>query len=350
MMVSRDSSPAVDGGLARHIPVLAARIVEFLNVRDGGVYVDATFGAGGYSRAILAAAATRVIGIDRDPVVGVSGRALADTFPGRLVLAEDRFSNLDSVVVACGHEAVDGVVFDLGISSMQVDDAARGFSFRLDGPLDMRMSGAGSGNGGPSAADVVAHASERDLATIIATLGEERQARAIARAIVRARAEAAIDTTRALAGIVERVVWAKPGAIHPATRTFQALRIFVNEELDELVTALMAAEKVLRPGGRLVVVSFHSLEDRIVKSFLVDRGRHVGASRHAPEAEMRALSFRILTGRPVTADEAEIAENPRSRSAKLRAAERTAAEPLDADVETLPRLPSLVDVLSGRRR
>ena len=360
MMVSRDSKPAVDGGLARHIPVLAARIVEFLNVRDGGVYVDATFGAGGYSRAILAAAATRVIGIDRDPVVGVSGRALADTFPGRLVLAEDRFSNLDSVVVACGHEAVDGVVFDLGISSMQVDDAARGFSFRLDGPLDMRMSsagaegagsaGAGSGNGGPSAADVVAHASERDLATIIATLGEERQARAIARAIVRARAEAAIDTTRALAGIVERVVWAKPGAIHPATRTFQALRIFVNEELDELVTALMAAEKVLRPGGRLVVVSFHSLEDRIVKSFLVDRGRHVGASRHAPEAKMRALSFRILTGRPVTADEAEIAENPRSRSAKLRAAERTAAEPLDADVETLPRLPSLVDVLSGRRR
>jgi len=349
-MASRDSKPAVDGGLARHIPVLAARIVEFLNVRDGGVYVDATFGAGGYSRAILAAAATRVIGIDRDPVVGVSGRALADTFPGRLVLAEDRFSNLDSVVVACGHEAVDGVVFDLGISSMQVDDAARGFSFRLDGPLDMRMSGAGSGNGGPSAADVVAHASERDLATIIATLGEERQARAIARAIVRARAEAAIDTTRALAGIVERVVWAKPGAIHPATRTFQALRIFVNEELDELVTALMAAEKVLRPGGRLVVVSFHSLEDRIVKSFLVDRGRHVGASRHAPEAEMRALSFRILTGRPVTADEAEIAENPRSRSAKLRAAERTAAEPLDADVETLPRLPSLVDVMSGRRR
>ena len=355
MMVSRDSKPAVDGGLARHIPVLAARIVEFLNIRDGGVYVDATFGAGGYSRAILAAAATRVIGIDRDPVVGACGRALIDTFPGRLVLAEDRFSNLDSVVVACGHEAVDGVVFDLGISSMQVDDAARGFSFRLDGPLDMRMSsagaeGAGSGSGGPSAADVVAHASERDLATIIATLGEERQARGIARAIVRARAEAAIDTTRALAGIVERVVWAKPGAIHPATRTFQALRIFVNEELDELVTALMAAEKVLRPGGRLVVVSFHSLEDRIVKSFLVDRGRHVGASRHAPEAEMRALSFRILTGRPVTADEAEIAENPRSRSAKLRAAERTAAEPLDADVETLPRLPSLVDVMSGRRR
>ena len=351
MMVSRDSSSAVDGGLARHIPVLGSRIVEFLDVRDGGVYVDATFGAGGYSRAILAAAATRVIGIDRDPVVGVSGRALADTFPGRLVLAEDRFSNLDSVVVACGHEAVDGVVFDLGISSMQVDDAARGFSFRLDGPLDMRMSGAGSGNGGPSAADVVAHASERDLATIIATLGEERQARGIARAIVRARAEAAIDTTRALAGIVERVVWAKPGAIHPATRTFQALRIFVNEELDELVTALMAAEKVLRPGGRLVVVSFHSLEDRIVKSFLVDRGRHVGASRHAPEAEMRALSFRILTGRPVIPDDAEIAANPRARSAKLRAAERTAAAPLDAAVETrLPRLPSLADVMSGRRR
>jgi 16S rRNA (cytosine1402-N4)-methyltransferase len=345
MMASRDSSSAVDGGLARHIPVLGSRIVEFLDVRDGGVYVDATFGAGGYSRAILDAADTHVIGIDRDPNVGARGRALAEVFPGRLVLAEDRFSHLGQVVTRAGHAAVDGVVFDLGVSSMQLDEAERGFSFRLDGPLDMRM-----GVVGPSVADVVAQASERDLATIISTLGEERQARAIARAIVRARAQAPITTTRALAGIVERIVWAKPGAIHPATRTFQGLRIFVNEELDELASALSAAETVLRPGGRLVVVSFHSLEDRIVKSFLVDRGRHTGASRHAPEAQMRDLSFRILTGRPVTADEAEIADNPRARSAKLRAAERTSAAPFDAAVETLPRLPSLAEVMSGRRR
>ena len=345
MMAGRDSSSAVDGGLARHIPVLGSRIVEFLDVHDGGVYVDATFGAGGYSRAILEAADTRVIGIDRDPNVAMRGRALVEAFPGRLALAEDRFSNLGHVVARAGHATVDGVVFDLGVSSMQLDEAERGFSFRLDGPLDMRM-----GVAGPSAADVVAQASERDLATIFSTLGEERQARAIARAIVRVRAETAITTTRALAQIVERIVWAKPGAIHPATRTFQGLRIFVNEELDELASALAAAEKVLRPGGRLVAVSFHSLEDRIVKTFFVDRGRHAGASRHAPEAQMRALSFRILTGRPVTADETETAQNPRARSAKLRAAERTDAAPFDAAVETLTRLPSLAEVMSGRRR
>jgi 16S rRNA (cytosine1402-N4)-methyltransferase len=346
MMAGRDSNPAVDGGLARHIPVLGNRIVEFLAVRDGGVYVDATFGAGGYARAILRAADTRVIGIDRDPHIHAHAAELVDQAAGRLVLAQDRFSNLESVVHDCGHDAADGVVFDLGVSSMQLDEGERGFSFRLDGPLDMRMSASG-----PSAADVVTHASERDLATIIATLGEERQARAIARAILRERAKAPIATTRALGQIVERIVWSKPGAIHPATRTFQALRIFVNEELDELVAALAAAENVLRPGGRLVVVSFHSLEDRIVKSFLTDRGRRVGASRHQPEAVAPALSFRILTGRPVTADANEIALNPRARSAKLRAGERTAAAPIDAAVaDMLPRLPSLAEVVSGRRR
>ena len=179
----------------------------------------------------------------------------------------------------CGHDAVDGVVFDLGVSSMQLEGAERGFSFRLDGPLDMRMGG-----GGPSAAEVVAAASERELAAIIATLGEERHARAVARAIAAGRHAAPIRTTRALAEIVERVVRARPGAIHPATRTFQALRMFVNEELAELAAALTAAEQVLKPGGRLVVVAFHSLEDRIVKSFLADRSRRGGGSRHLPES------------------------------------------------------------------
>ena len=222
--------------------------------------------------------------------------------------------------MACGHDTVDGVVFDLGVSSMQLDEGERGFSFRLDGPLDMRM-----GASGPSAADVVALASERDLAAVIATLGEERHARAVARAIVRARAEAPIRTTRALADIVARVVHARPGAIHPATRTFQALRIFVNEELDELAAALEAAERILAPGGRLVVVAFHSLEDRIVKTFLADRCGRGGASRHQPELAKAAATFRLLTRRPLVPDEAEIAANPRARSAKLRAAERTDA-------------------------
>jgi 16S rRNA (cytosine1402-N4)-methyltransferase len=236
-------------------------------------------------------------------------------------------------------------VLDVGVSSMQLDEGERGFSFRLDGPLDMRMGGAG-----PSAADVVKRASERDLSHIIATLGEERHARAVARAIVRVRDTAPIETTGALAEIVSRVVHARPGQIHPATRTFQALRIFVNEELGELAAALEAAERVLRPGGRLVVVSFHSLEDRIVKTFLTARGRRSAGSRHAPEAVHAPTSFRILTGRPVTADEEETAANPRARSAKLRAAERTDAPAGDAIADDLlPRLPSLAEVMSARR-
>jgi 16S rRNA (cytosine1402-N4)-methyltransferase len=237
------------------------------------------------------------------------------------------------------------VVFDLGVSSMQLDEAARGFSFRADGPLDMRMA-----SGGASAADVVAQASEQDLTAIIATLGEERMARAVARAIVRERTQAPIRTTRALAEIVGRVVHARPGAIHPATRTFQALRMFVNEELGELAEALKAAETVLKPGGRLVVVTFHSLEDRLVKTFLNERGKRSGGSRHQPEVIEPAPSFRILTGRPVTPDDAEIAANPRARSAKLRAAERTDAPPRRGAHDILPRLPSLEDVVGGRRR
>ena len=324
----------------RHIPVLGRKAVEMLSPRDGGLYVDATFGAGGYSRAILDTAGTRVVGIDRDRSTRSKPAAMADRSGGRLTLVEDRFSNLAEICAAQGISSVDGVVMDVGVSSMQLDEAGRGFSFRLGGPLDMRM-----GHDGPTAADVIAKASEADLANIIYIFGEERHSRGVARAIVAARKEAPIATTRALADIVSKVVWSKPGEIHPATRTFQALRIFVNEELDELHLALSAAERVLKPGGRLVVVSFHSLEDRIVKNFLVERSRAGGGSRHLPEVAHAAPSFSILTKRPVTPGDDEISANPRARSAKLRAAERTAAPAHGA--AALPAWPSLTDVMRG---
>ncbi len=335
--------PAVAGGSARHIPVLAPQALEFLQVRDGGVYVDGTFGAGGYARAILGAAHARVIGIDRDQTAIARGTGLVEASAGRLTLVEDKFSKLDTVAKESGFSAVDGVVLDLGVSSMQLDEAGRGFSFRLDGPLDMRMSKAG-----PTAADVVAAASEHDLADIIFILGEERHSRAVARAIVAARREVPIRTTGALADIVARVVRARPGDIHPATRTFQALRIFVNDELGELTAGLAAAERALKPGGRLVVVSFHSLEDRIVKNFLSERSRTPAGSRHRPEVAAAAPTFRILTRRPVVADEAEIAKNPRARSAKLRAAERTEATARPEAPLAPLGLPSLTDIVRGR--
>jgi 16S rRNA (cytosine1402-N4)-methyltransferase len=324
----------------RHVPVLGGEAVEMLEPRDGGIYVDATFGAGGYSRAILDVAGTRVLGIDRDRSAIVGGFDLVDRSGGRLTLVEDRFSNLAEICAAQGFAAVDGVVMDVGVSSMQLDEAERGFSFRLGGPLDMRM-----GRDGPSAADVIASASETDLANIIYIFGEERHSRAVARAIVAARKEAPVTTTRALAAIVAKVVRSKPGEIHPATRTFQALRIFVNEELDELHLALTAAESVLKPGGRLVVVSFHSLEDRIVKNFFAERGKAGGGSRHLPEITQAAPSFVILTKRPVKPDDAEISANPRARSAKLRAAERTQA-PAHA-AASLPAWPTLDGVMRG---
>ena len=324
----------------RHIPVLGREAIELLRPRAGAVYVDATFGAGGYSRAILDVAGTRVIGIDRDRTAILGGFDLVDQSDGRLTLVQDRFSNLADICAAQDASAIDGVVMDVGVSSMQLDQAERGFSFRQDGPLDMRM-----GNDGPTAADVIAVASEADLASIIYIFGEERYSRPVAKAIVAARQEAPVVTTKALADIVAKVVWPKPGEIHPATRTFQALRIFVNQELDELHLALAAAERVLKPGGRLVVVSFHSLEDRIVKNFLVERGRAGGGSRHLPEVNQAAPSFAILTKRPVTAGGDEVSANPRARSAKLRAAERTEASAHAA--AALPAWPVLADVMRG---
>ena len=343
MTAGGDGFAAVAGGSALHIPVLGRPAIDFLKIRDGGVYIDATFGAGGYSRAILAAADCQVIGIDRDQSAIAGGFDLVQQASGRLTLIEDRFSNLDAVARECGVDQVDGVVLDLGVSSMQLDRPERGFSFRHDGPLDMRMGGEGA-----SAADVVAKANERDLANIIFLLGEERHSRAVARAIVKARGLAPILTTAALADIVGKVVRSRPGDIHPATRTFQALRIFVNDELGELAGALAAAERILKAGGRLVAVSFHSLEDRIVKTFLTDRSETRGGSRHAPELKRPAPTFAVLTKRPVVADDAEVAGNPRARSAKLRAAERTDAPARSDESDLLPRLPALADVLKGR--
>jgi 16S rRNA (cytosine1402-N4)-methyltransferase len=339
-MTGSDSN-AVAGGPARHIPVLGRRAVEYLGVHEGGLYVDATFGAGGYTKIILETPGARVVGIDRDQSAIAQGADLVAAADGRLDLVEDRFSNLEAIV---GKSATDGIVFDVGVSSMQLDEPARGFSFRFDGPLDMRM-----GRTGPSAADIVARASERELAAIIAILGEERHARAVARAIVKVRGERAITSTKALADIVARVVHMRDSTIHPATRTFQALRIFVNDELGELARGLAAAERALKPSGRLVAVAFHSLEDRIVKTFLTERSRAPAGSRHRPELQAAAPTFRALTRRPETPDDAEIAANPRARSAKLRAAERAAAPPRSAAIEyLLPRLPSLTEVMRGR--
>ncbi|MCL2715964.1 MAG: 16S rRNA (cytosine(1402)-N(4))-methyltransferase RsmH [Alphaproteobacteria bacterium] len=301
-----------------HIPVLGREAVHYLGPRPGGIYVDATFGGGGYSRAILEVPGTRVIGIDRDPSAITGGAELMARLPERLTLVEGRFSDLKQICESVGVTGVDGVVMDIGLSSMQIDQAERGFSFRFDGPLDMRM-----GTSGPSAADVIKAITAEDLATVLYLFGEERHSRKLARAIVTAREQAPIVTTRALADIVARVIHGRPGELHPATRAFQALRILVNEELEELAQGLCGAEQILKSGGRLVVVSFHSLEDRIVKNFLSRGG---GTSRHLPERVVAEPCFEVLTRRPVVAGEEEVAHNPRARSAKLRAAQRSGAE------------------------
>lgn len=307
-----------------HIPVLLHEVVEALAPRDGGVYVDGTFGAGGYSRALLEAADCRVWGIDRDPEAIERGRLLAQQFPGRLEVIEGRFGDMASLLAAQGVAGVDGVALDVGVSSPQIDEPERGFSFRFDGPLDMRM-----GRDGATAADVVNGADESELADIIYHLGEERMARRVARAIVAARLTGPITRTKQLADIVRSVVpKGKGDAIDPATRSFQALRIHVNDELGELRRGLAAAESLLAPGGRLAVVSFHSLEDREVKTFLKDRSSPPPSpSRHTPVAPVAAHipSFRLLSRKPQAAGQAEARHNPRARSARLRAAERTDA-------------------------
>ncbi|CAO3407276.1 16S rRNA (cytosine(1402)-N(4))-methyltransferase RsmH [Azospirillum largimobile] len=307
-----------------HIPVLLDEVIAALAPHDGGLYVDGTFGAGGYSRALLRSASCRVIGIDRDPAAIERGRALAQEFPGRLEVIEGRFGDMGRLLADHGVDKVDGVALDVGVSSPQIDEPERGFSFRFDGPLDMRM-----GRDGPTAADVVNTADEAELADIIYHLGEERMARRVARAIVAARREAPIERTARLAEIIRSVVpKGKGDGIDPATRSFQALRIHVNDELGELRRGLSAAESLLAPGGRLAVVSFHSLEDREVKAFLRERSSPPPSpSRHTPVTAVAAhhASFRLLSRKPVDPSEAEARNNPRARSARLRAAERTEA-------------------------
>ncbi len=304
-----------------HTPVLLAEAIGALALKDEGVYVDATFGAGGYSRAMLAHAQCRVIAIDRDPDAESRAAALSAEFPQRFTFREGNFGD----VVTLAGEQVDGVVFDLGVSSFQFDEAGRGFSFQADADLDMRMERQGN-----SAASAVNHLSEAALGELIAVYGEDDDARRIARAIVQARAAAPVTRTLALAALIERAVGGRRGArIHPATKTFQALRMLVNDEPAELARGLGGAEELLKPDGRLAVVSFHSLEDRMVKTFLSERAGAAGrGSRHEPEpVQTRAPSFHIERRRATAPSEDELAVNPRARSASMRWAARTQAPP-----------------------
>jgi 16S rRNA (cytosine1402-N4)-methyltransferase len=303
-----------------HVPVMLSEVIGMLRPREGGVYLDGTFGGGGYATAILQAAPCTLWAIDRDPDAIARGASLAARFPGRLHLIHGQFGNMLDLLAERGVTALDGVVLDVGVSSYQLDDPARGFSFRGDGPLDMRMDRAG-----PTAAELVNALPERELADLLFELGEERASRRIARAIVAARIEAPIETTARLAGIIRGVLKPDRSGIDPATRSFQALRIRVNDELGEIERALDQACRMLAPGGRLVVVSFHSLEDRIVKRFMGDAaGRSPGLSRHDPRglADRPVPRFRLLTSRPLRPGASETAGNSRARSARLRALER----------------------------
>ncbi len=312
-----------------HIPVLLTEVIAALAPKAGGVYLDGTFGAGGYTAALLEAAPCIVWSIDRDPEALQRGEALAARFPGRVNLVQGRFGDMAELLFARAVSGIDGIALDLGVSSMQIEDRSRGFSFLRDGPLDMRME-----KSGRSAADVVNTLSEKELSDIIFTYGEERHARRVARAIVEARRERPFSRTLRLADVIRAEVRRSQDGIDPATRTFQALRIYVNDELGELERGLLGAEKLLRPGGILAVVSFHSLEDRIVKTFLKARsGTALRPSRHTPAslgAAPAAATFRALSRRPVGPSEREIALNPRARSARLRVAERTPAPSLTA--------------------
>jgi len=306
----------------RHRPVMVDEVIAALRPRAEALYIDGTFGDGGYSRAMLDAARCHVFAIDRDPDAVRRGAATAARYPDRLDLIQGQFGDMVALLRARNVSKVDGVAFDLGMSSAQLDEPERGFSFRHEGPLDMRM-----GRTGPSASDTVNSASEEELARILRDYGEERRARRIARAIVAARAKHPITRTDALASLVRSVVPAAGDGLDPATRTFQALRIHVNDELGELDRGLAAAEELLAPGGRLVVVSFHSLEDRRVKTFLRARaGAGPRTSRHLPaNAGEPAPSFLLVHRGAVKPSPREIKANPRARSARLRAGERTAA-------------------------
>jgi 16S rRNA (cytosine1402-N4)-methyltransferase len=318
---------------------MLSEVLRALEPKDGQVIVDGTFGAGGYSEAILDQADCKIIAIDRDPEAFAASGRLAEKYPGRLLAVLGRYGEMDQIAAGEGFTSVDGVALDLGVSSMQLDEASRGFSFMQEGPLDMRME-----QEGPSASDVVNSLSEEGLAEILFKLGEERRARAIAKAIIARRGEQPIATTSDLAEIVTRVLGRKRDETkHPATRTFQALRLYVNAELEELARGLSAAEQLLQAGGRLAVVTFHSLEDRIAKRFFASRSAPPPrASRHLPEGsgETFAPSFRLLNRRPLEPNQAEIRGNPRARSARLRAAERTEAKahPLDLAALGVPRL------------
>ena len=322
----------------KHYPVMLPEVLAALNMQDGQICVDGTFGNGGYSEAIVNSANCNVIGLDRDKNVAPRALELASIYSGRFDLIETPFSKMDEIDLP----KVDAVVLDIGVSSMQLDEAERGFSFMRNGPLDMRMGGQG-----PSAADAVMHLSADELTQIFRSYGEEKRAKFAASKIIEAREQGVIDTTLALADILENAL-GRRGKIHPATRVFQALRIFVNDELGELYRGLCAAEDILKPNGRLVVVTFHSLEDRIVKSYLRRRAAEVqGGSRYAPEVKHEGpqASFTLPKRSVTKPSKAEIEENPRSRSAKLRLAVRTdAASMLRDDALLPPRVPQLSDL------
>jgi 16S rRNA (cytosine1402-N4)-methyltransferase len=306
--------------MTNHIPVMLNEVLATLAPRDGGIYLDGTFGGGGYARAILEQATCTLWAIDRDPEAIERGAGLVARFPGRLHLLHGQFGDMVALLEQAGVTELDGVVLDLGVSSFQIDDPHRGFSFRHDGPLDMRM-----GKHGTSAADLVNTLPEAALADVLYELGEERASRRIAHAIVAARLEAPIETTGKLAEIIRSVLPPDRSGNHPATRSFQALRIKVNDELRQIEEALAQAVSLLSPGGRLVVVAFHSLEDRIVKRFMSEAAGRTGApSRHNPAGLMArdAPNFRLLTTRALRPKLPETNQNPRSRSARLRALER----------------------------
>ncbi|XSG82917.1 MAG: 16S rRNA (cytosine(1402)-N(4))-methyltransferase RsmH [Methyloligella sp. ZOD6] len=333
MMAGRGEGAA--GGPARHIPVMLSEVIETLDPQSGDTVIDGTFGAGGYTRAILEAAPEcDVIAIDRDPRAIADGEVLADAYPGRLKLVLGRFAEMQKIAETLEMNRVNGVVLDLGVSSMQLDEAERGFSFMQDGPLDMRMGAAG-----PTAADIVNELPEKALADILFQLGEERRSRAIAKAVVAARTETPIARTGELAEIVAKVLGRKRDETkHPATRTFQALRLYLNNELAELAEGLSAAERLLAPGGRLVVVTFHSLEDRIAKRFFAIRSKpEPKGSRHLPDTGEGgpAPSFDLVSRRPLSPSKQEIRENPRARSARLRAGIRTEAPAQAIDLSAL---------------